>query len=111
MSTLMIGIESLVDTEYPELEGNDRRELIDKMVKEKVQETTEFLVDAFNSMGNEELVRKAMLEGITRSHRCIQQEFWTGMFKNIEEYGNSEEFDSRNIWAIRYCKQMADALK
>ena len=112
MSTALNGISEIVSREYPALEGDDRRELIDKMMKEKIQETTEFLVDAFNTMGYEEDVRKAMLAGINRSHRYIQQEFWSGMFKNIKEYGetNPNRYDARNEWAVRTCKEMSKVL-
>ncbi len=106
----MIGLEEHVKLEYPELDGQDRRELIDKLAKEKVRNTVEFLVDATNSTGMDNIMQEGIMEGITRSHCYLQSEFWDAMFRVIKKYGDREQYDGRTAWAVKSCKKMAEAL-
>jgi len=71
------------------------------------------LIDVTNSTAlNYEQISKGILDGITRSHRYLQSEFWMAMTKVIEQYGNipKEYQDARNEYAINDCRTMSDAL-
>ena len=92
-----------------EIDSHERRNIIEGILKKKVTELTERLVDGFNTMGSEDVVREGMFDGIQRSHRYLQGEFWKGMLKVIKNYGENKHFDARNEFAVKMCKRMGEA--
>lgn len=81
----------------------------DNAVRHRVMEMTRDLVDAFNSTGSHETIILGMLDGITKSHRFLQSEFWAGMICLMARYGDLPEhcFDARNEVYQRVTKRMA----
>jgi len=87
------------------------REMVCIRIKGKMIEEAQKLTDTLNSMGNDvqEAVINGFLEGLQRSHRYLQGEFWGAMLKIIKKYGETEYFDARNEWAVKMCARMAMA--
>ena len=101
-------LEYLKDLGVP----NPREEAI-KRTQNAISEHIIELIDVTNSSAlNSEQIAKGILDGITRSHRYLQNEFWMAMTKVIENYGNlpSEYQDARNAYAVKDCNVMSDAL-
>lgn len=94
---------------FETLDSHERRKLIESKLKKKASELSEKLVDAFNTMGVEKIVAEGILEGIQKSHRHLQGEFWTGMLNVMEHYGKTKWFDPRNEFAVKMCQRMAKA--
>lgn len=72
--------------------------------QEEITNLTRELVDAFNSSYLRE-AEQAILEGINRSHRTLQAEFWAGMKNVMVKYSQQDKsvfFDGRN----EHCRDM-----
>jgi len=70
------------------------------------------LVDAFNTSADE-TTEAGMLQGINKSHRYLQAEFWTGMINVMRKYSEQDEnmfFDGRNIHCRKMLKRMVEAV-
>ena len=85
--------------------------MICEEMKREMVEIGKTLADALNVMGNDvqEAVQEGLLEGLQRSHRELQSNFWQSMLVVIKKYGDSDLFDGRNEWATKMCKRMAVA--
>ena len=114
MSTLYHSAKAEVEKITEACEITDRIE-IDKMIMERIKtkmvEVGEMLTDSLNIMDEDvhKTVVEGLLQGINRSHRYLQGEFWQNMLKVINEYGNNKHFDGRNHYAVEMCKRMAIA--
>ena len=67
------------------------------------------LVDAFNASGSSDVVIEGMLDGINRSHRHLQYEFWNNFIVLMDKYSSQDEdrfFDGRNL----VCRQMTQRM-
>jgi hypothetical protein len=106
MLSIWYEAEQKVNQEWTDIDSDEKRKLIEDAVKEKISKLTEQLVDATNIMGMMDIVVEGILLGLTRSHRYLQSEFWQAMSEVIIKYGNSENFDARNEWAVQMCKRM-----
>jgi len=91
--------------------GWEIRKITCEHLKELMVEEAKTIVDSLNIMGGDvqEAVLEGMLEGINKSHRSLQGEFWGVMLKLIKKYGESKYFDPRNEWAVKMCRRMAIA--
>lgn len=87
------------------------RKLICEELKKEMVKVGQALTDSLNIMGGdiEEAVQDGLLEGLQRSHRELQSNFWKSMLIIIKKYGDTEYFDGRNGWAVEMCKRMGIA--
>lgn len=67
------------------------------------EDAIEILCKAANRMGNTRKLADAILYGMRRQHRYLQNELFTALHFFFEKYGNlpEEQFDARNAWAVR----------
>jgi hypothetical protein len=61
-------------------------------------------------MGNTDLAVEGLFEGIQKTHRYIQGEFWTVIAKIIDKYGKTEFFDARNEFAVQMCQRISKVI-
>ena len=87
------------------------REMACDYLKEETQKYGQELVDSLNIMGGDvqQAVLDGLSEGLNRTHRELQSEFWKLMLKLITRYGNLKYHDGRNKWAVDMCKRMGMA--
>jgi hypothetical protein len=73
------------------------RKHIDDEIKEAVVAKTMEIVDLTNGLRSPELA-EMMLEGVLRSHRYLQGEFWNTMIHLMKKYAESDRkyFDPQN---------------
>ena len=83
------------------------RKYIDDGIKEEVVKMTREMVDVTNGLRSPELA-DMMLEGVLRSHRYLQNEFWNTMLWLMKKYAESEprNFDPQNENARKMCEEI-----
>jgi phosphoenolpyruvate-protein kinase (PTS system EI component) len=90
------------------------REELAEYRKEKlinvVSETAAQLVDDFNASGSKDDVIEGIIQGITKSHRHLQGEFWMAMAEVCKKYSELDDryFDPRNAFAKDMTKRMSE---
>lgn len=79
-------------------------------ILERVSETSALIVDDLNASGSKNLVVDGMLQGIIKSHRYLQGEFWMAMSQLCKKYSELDDryFDERNRFAKDLAKRMAE---
>jgi hypothetical protein len=110
MTNLYYQSQAEIEKDYPDISPEEKREMITKKLKEKVSKTVETLVDTCNTIGMQDTVRAGILEGIIRSHRYLQNEFFIALFDVMKRYGETE-WDLRNKWAVEACKKASKAVE
>lgn len=77
---------------------------------EMVSETAAQLVDDLNASGSKDKVVDGIIQGLTKSHRYLQGEFWMAMIEVCKKYSELEDryFDPRNAFAKDLAKRMAE---
>jgi hypothetical protein len=83
------------------------RKYIDDKIKEDVVKLTMSMVDVNNGIQSPE-VASMMLEGVLRSHRHLQGEFWNTIIHLMKKYAESDSryFDPRNENARKMCEEI-----
>ncbi len=83
------------------------RKHIDDEIKEVVVKQTMEMVDFTNGLRSPELA-EMMLEGVLRSHRYLQGEFWNTIIHLMKKYAESEPryFDPRNENSRKMCEEI-----
>jgi len=83
------------------------RKHIDDEIKEAVVAKTMEIVDLTNGLRSPELA-EMMLEGVLRSHRYLQGEFWNTMIHLMKKYAESDRkyFDPQNENARKMCEEI-----
>lgn len=83
------------------------RKHIDDEIKEAVVAKTMEMVDLTNGLRSPELA-EMMLEGVLRSHRYLQGEFWNTMIHLMKKYAESDRkyFDPQNENARKMCEEI-----
>lgn len=76
-------------------------------ILQQVEESTEKLVSSMNFTLSSEEFSEAVMKGLRKSHRTLQQTFWNTMFQSIKKYGD-EYYDPRNQAAVETCKEISD---
>ena len=74
-----------------------------KTQKEVAKEAIDQIMDAVNIMGSDKQVVEGVVEGLSLSHRTLQQNFWRVMMQVIKEYSEFRS-DLRNEGAVELCK-------
>jgi hypothetical protein len=83
------------------------RKHIDDEIKEAVVAKTMEIVDLTNGLRSPELAGM-MLEGVLRSHRYLQGEFWNTMIHLMKKYAESDRkyFDPQNENSRKMCEEI-----
>lgn len=83
------------------------RKHIDDEIKEAVVAKTMEIVDLTNGLRSPELA-EMMLEGVLRSHRYLQGEFWNTMIHLMKKYAESDRkyFDPQNENSRKMCEEI-----
>jgi len=83
------------------------RKYIDDEIKEAIVKMTMDMVDVNNGPRSSE-VAEMMLEGVLRSHRYLQGEFWNTILQLMKKYAESDRkyFDPRNENARKMCEEI-----
>lgn len=83
------------------------RKHIDDEIKEVVVKQTMEMVDLTNGLRSPELA-EMMLEGVLRSHRYLQGEFWNTIIHLMKKYAESEPryFDPQNENSRKMCEEI-----
>lgn len=83
------------------------RKHIDDEIKEVVVAKTMEMVDLTNGLRSPELAGM-MLEGVLRSHRYLQGDFWNTMIHLMKKYAESDRkyFDPRNENSRKMCEEI-----
>lgn len=83
------------------------RKHIDDEIKEVIVKMTMDMVDVNNGLRSTE-VAEMMLEGVLRSHRHLQGEFWNTIIHLMKKYAESEprHFDQRNENTRKMCEEI-----
>jgi hypothetical protein len=83
------------------------RKHIDDEIKEAVVAKTMEIVDLTNGLRSPELAGM-MLEGVLRSHRFLQGEFWNTMIHLMKKYAESDRkyFDPQNENSRKMCEEI-----
>lgn len=83
------------------------RKHIDDEIKEAVVKQTMEMVDLTNGLRSPELA-EMMLEGVLRSHRYLQGEFWNTMIHLMKKYAESDRkyFDPQNENSRKMCEEI-----
>ena len=83
------------------------RKYIDDEIREVVVKQTMVLVDVNNGLSAKE-VADMMLEGVLRSHRYLQGEFWNTIIHLMKRYAESEPryFDLQNEKSRKMCEEI-----
>ena len=83
------------------------RKHIDVEIKEAVVAKTMEIVDLTNCLRSPELA-EMMLEGVLRSHRYLQGEFWNTMIHLMKKYAESDRkyFDPQNENSRKMCEEI-----
>ena len=83
------------------------RKHIDDEIREVVVKQTMDLVDVNNGLHSTE-VADMMLEGVLRSHRYLQGEFWNTIIHLMKRYAESEPryFDPQNERSRKMCEEI-----
>ncbi len=87
----------------------------DKKSQDKVKEAIQIIISEMNIMGNENLVRDAIKEELSKTHRTLQQ----GFFRNViapaifqyAEFKKNKWFDLRNEDACNCAEKLEPILK
>ena len=93
------------------MSNEDKRDMRKDIVRQRVAEATASIAETLNG-GNQEDVVAGMMEGLRRTHRYIQSEFWKGMIEMIKqtsELDSAVNFDGRNEWTKAWCERMHKA--
>ncbi|MFW6219611.1 MAG: hypothetical protein ACOC33_02080 [bacterium] len=90
----------MVDCNYSELQ-----EYTDEIINTEVSEVVSALVEMTNtSCCRNDVLAKAIFDGISKQHRYLQGEFWLVFAKVIQMYSETEWVDPRNKFAKDICK-------
>ena len=83
------------------------RKYIDDEIKEAIVNMTMDMVDVNNGLRSPE-VAEMMLEGVLRSHRYLQGEFWNTMIHLMKKYAESDRkyFDPQNENSRKMCEEI-----
>lgn len=83
------------------------RKYIDDEIKEAIVNMTMDMVDVNNGLRSPELA-EMMLEGVLRSHRYLQGEFWNTMIHLMKKYAESDRkyFDPQNENSRKMCEEI-----
>lgn len=83
------------------------RKHIDNEIKEAIVNMTMDMVDVNNGLRSPE-VAEMMLEGVLRSHRYLQGEFWNTMMHLMKKYAESDRkyFDPQNENSRKMCEEI-----
>ena len=83
------------------------RKYIDDEIKEAIVKMTMDMVDVNNGLRSSE-VAEMMLEGVLRSHRYLQGEFWNTILHLMKKYAESDRkyFDPQNENARKMCEEI-----
>ena len=85
-----------------------KRQQKSELVQHKVAEAIASIAETLNG-GDQADVIAGMLQGMGRTHRYIQSEFWRGMLEFIKQTSKLENFDGRNEWTQDLCARMYQA--
>ena len=83
------------------------RKYIDDEIKEAIVKMTMDIVDVNNGLSSSD-VAGMMLEGVLKSHRYLQNEFWNTIIHLMKKYAESESkfFDPRNENSRKMCEEI-----
>lgn len=83
------------------------RKYIDDELKETIGKMTMEMVDANNGLRPSD-VAEMMLDGLFRTHRYLQGEFWNTIIHLMKKYAESDRryFDPRNENARKMCEEI-----
>jgi len=83
------------------------RKHIDDEIKEAVVAKTMEMVDLTNGLRSPELA-EMMLEGVLRSHRYLQGEFWNTIIHLMKKYAETDPryFDPQNENSRKMCEEI-----
>jgi hypothetical protein len=88
-----------------------RREMFKNEVEVLVSTAMMELVETTNSSAvREDILAEAMCNGMIRSHRYLQGEFWKVFIKAMDMYADRAGTDPRNEWAVGAVKRMLGGL-
>jgi len=92
-----------------DIDYNTIREIEREAVTEVASPVAQALVEMTNtSVCRKEDLANAIFDGITRSHRYLQGEFWMVMKEVIRKYSETEWVDARNQFAKDMCREFID---
>tara|TARA_B100000749_G_C18426017_1_gene465710 strand:+ start:1247 stop:1555 length:309 start_codon:yes stop_codon:yes gene_type:complete len=91
--------------------GNKVLTPVEQKVYEHVSEAMEEVFECLDLLGSEEVVKQAILDKLSSSHRTIQQNFWRTIFDVAKEYGDTATFNDRNRGAVDACKAASKAVE
>lgn len=74
---------------------------------EKILKGFELIFDGINSFSHDSFP-KLFVDGITREHRTLQQNFWRSMLGTMRLIAEHDRCDDRNRAALNFCKKVVE---